>query len=100
YRKNLKKTLDYDVNFKGAGKAKKGTLVKTVAKNKKNDREEPVSIDYVLHQVDGKWRIYDIVTEGSSLVNNYRSQFRRVIKQKGFDELLARMKKKLDKEGA
>jgi phospholipid transport system substrate-binding protein len=100
YRKNLKKTLDYDVTFKGEGKAKKGMLVKTVAKNKKNDREEPVSIDYLLHKVDGKWRVYDIVTEGSSLVGNYRSQFRRVIKQKGFPELMARMKKKLDKEKA
>lgn len=98
YRKNLKKTLDYEVSFKGEGKAKKGMLVKTVAKNKKNDREEPVSIDYVLHKVDGKWRVYDIVTEGSSLVSNYKSQFRRVIKQKGFPELMARMKKKLDKE--
>lgn len=35
-----------------------------------------------------------------SLVNNYRSQFRRIIKKKGFDELMSRMKKKLDKEEA
>ena len=100
YRKNLKKTLDYDVSFKGESKAKKGVVVKTVAKSKKNDREEPISIDYVVHKVGGKWRVYDIVTEGSSLVNNYRSQFRRVIKKDGFDVLLARMKKKLDKEEA
>lgn len=100
YRKNLKKTLDYEVSFKGESKAKKGVLVKTVAKSKKNDREEPVAIDYVLHKVDGKWRVYDIVTEGSSLVNNYRSQFRRVIKQKSFKVLMERMKKKLEKEGA
>jgi phospholipid transport system substrate-binding protein len=100
YRKNLKKTLDYEVSFKGESKAKKGVLVKTSAKSKKDSREEPVTIDYVLHKVDGKWRVYDIVTEGSSLVANYKSQFRRVIKKQGFPELMARMKKKLDKEGA
>jgi phospholipid transport system substrate-binding protein len=100
YRKNLTKTIDYEVSFKGATKSKKGVLVKTVARSKKDAREEPISIDYVLHKVDGKWRIYDIVTEGSSLVNNYKSQFRRVIKQKGFAELMKRMKKKLDKEQA
>jgi phospholipid transport system substrate-binding protein len=71
-----------------------------VARNKKNEREEPVSIDYIVHKVDGKWRIYDIVTEGSSLVSNYKSQFRRVIKKNGFETLMDRMKKKLDKEQA
>jgi phospholipid transport system substrate-binding protein len=49
--------------------------------------------------VDGKWQIYDIVTEGSSLIRNYRNQFRRVIEKKGFDELLRRMKAKRDKGG-
>jgi phospholipid transport system substrate-binding protein len=98
YRKNLKKTLDYDVTYKGASDAKKGKLVRTVAKSKNDKREEPVSIDYLVHKVNGKWRVYDIVTEGSSLVRNYKSQFNRVIKKKGFGVLLGRMKKKLDKE--
>lgn len=98
YRKNLKKTLDYDVSYKGASDAKAGKLVRTVAKSKNNKREEPVSIDYVVHKVKGKWRVFDIVTEGSSLTRNYKSQFNRVIKKKGFDELLSRMKKKAAKE--
>jgi phospholipid transport system substrate-binding protein len=37
------------------------------------------------------------VTEGSSLVTNYRNQFRRIIKKNGFPELIKRMKAKLDK---
>jgi phospholipid transport system substrate-binding protein len=100
YRRNLTKTLDYEVSFKGSSKAKKGVLVRTVARSKKNAREEPVSIDYVLHKVDGKWRVFDIVTEGSSLVNNYRNQFGRVIKKNSFAELMRRMKKKVDKDEA
>ena len=41
----------------------------------------------------------DIVTEGSSLVTNYRSQFRKIIKKHGFPELLKRMKNKADQGG-
>ncbi|MBE7481429.1 MAG: ABC transporter substrate-binding protein [Polyangiaceae bacterium] len=100
YRKNLKKTLNYEVTYEGVLEAKKGVLVKTVAKNKTNSREEPVHIDYAMHKLDGRWVVGNIVTEGASLVGNYRSQFGRVIKKNGFAELMRRMKKKADKEGA
>jgi phospholipid transport system substrate-binding protein len=99
YRRNIKKTLGYQVDYKGEQDGDAGKVVRTVAHNKTNAREEPVSIDYVVHQVDGKWQIYDIVTEGSSLIRNYRNQFRKVIEKKGFDELLRRMKAKRDKGG-
>lgn len=100
YRKNLKKTLNYEVTYEGTSEAKKGVLVKTVAKHKTNSREEPVHIDYAMHQLDGRWVVGNIVTEGASMVGNYRSQFGRVIKKNGFAELMRRMKKKADKEGA
>ena len=97
YRRNLKKTANYEVVFKGEEPGKSGVLVRTEAKNRGNAREEPLAIDYLMHQVNGKWRIVDIVTEGSSLVSNYRSQFRRVIKKNGFHELLKRMRSKVEK---
>ncbi len=100
YRKNLKKTLDYDISYKGETKAKSGVLVRTVATSRANKREEPVAIDYLVHKVNGKLRVYDISTEGSSLTRNYKNQFNRVIKKKGFAELMKRMKTKLDKEEA
>ncbi len=68
-----------------------------MARNTKKSHEEPIGIDYVVHQVDGKWLIRDIVTEGSSLVINYRNQFRRTIKKHGFSGLLQKMKAKRDK---
>ena len=99
YRRNIKKTLGYEVAYNGEQDGEAGRVVRTVAHNKKNAREEPVSIDYVVHQVDGKWQIFDIVTEGSSLVRNYRNQFRKVIDKHGFEELLKRMKAKRGKGG-
>ena len=50
------------------------------------------SIVYKLHKVEGKWRIYDVVAENISLVNNYRAQFNRVIAKSSFEELLRIMK--------
>lgn len=99
YRKNLRKTLNYNVSYKGAAKDKAHYLVKTVAKSRKNVRAESVTIDYVVVKEGGEHRVHDIVTEGSSLVKNYRSQFRRIIKKKGFSGLTSRMKKKLEKNG-
>ncbi len=97
YRKNLDKTLvDYEVTYTQVETSKKGVKVYTVAKNRKKKREEPTQIDYLVHQVNGKWQIRDVVTEGSSMVRNYRRQFRKIIKKHGFDELLKRMQKKLD----
>lgn len=98
YRKNLKRIGDYDVEYKGEAKGTNGQVVRTVAKSRgSSSREEPVSIDYVVREANGSYRIVDIVTEGSSLVGNYRSQFRRVIKKQGFPELIRRMKTKLEK---
>ncbi|MFZ5894239.1 MAG: MlaC/ttg2D family ABC transporter substrate-binding protein [Myxococcota bacterium] len=97
YRKSLKRISDYTVEYKGESAAENGQIVRTVAKSRNDARQEPVSIDYVVHQVDGKWRVADIVTEGSSLVANYRNQFRRIIKKDGFPALIKRMKAKLDK---
>ncbi len=98
YRKNLSKTVNYDLSYMGEVKTKDGTLVKTVAKDRKKTREEPVTIDFNVHKAGSQLKIRDIVTEGSSLVGNYRSQFRRIIKTKGWDELLKRMKARLEKD--
>ena len=97
YRKNLTRILNFDLTYQGEVKAKDGTLVKTVAKDRTNAREEPVAIDFNVHKVDGAFKIQDIVTEGSSLTGNYRSQFRKIIKKKGFEELIRRMKARLEK---
>ncbi|MCH2110557.1 MAG: ABC transporter substrate-binding protein [Polyangiaceae bacterium] len=99
YTKNIRNTLDYNIHFEGEDSAKNGQLVKTVARHKSDKRKEPIHINYVVHQTNGKWLVTDIVTEGSSLVKNYRSQFRRLIRKKGFDGLMERMQKKVDEGG-
>jgi len=55
---------------------------------------EEFSINYKLHLVNGEWRIYDVVIENISLVNNYRSQFNRIITKSSYEDLVRRMKEK------
>lgn len=100
YRKNLKKTLGYDVAYKGTEKGKEGEVVRTIATSTKDAREEPLSIDYVVRAEPAGQRIVDVVTEGSSMVANYRSSFNRIMKKGGFPEVLKRMRKKADSGGS
>jgi phospholipid transport system substrate-binding protein len=46
---------------------------------------------------DGVWRVYDVVIEGVSLINNYRSQFREILSNKPPESLLETLRKKVDK---
>jgi phospholipid transport system substrate-binding protein len=38
--------------------------------------------------------VYDVVIENISLVNNYRSQFSRIISQSSYEDLTRKMKQK------
>jgi phospholipid transport system substrate-binding protein len=100
YRRDLRRTLDYGISFEGTEQLEKGMLVKTVAKSRTNEREDPIDIAYVVHRVGNQWRIRDIVTEGSSMVASYQVQFRKALKRKGFDDLVKKMKDKLGPDAA
>jgi phospholipid transport system substrate-binding protein len=58
------------------------------------DNREKLSINYKLHSVNKEWKVYDLVIEDVSVVNNYRSQFNRVIAQSSFEDLVRMMKEK------
>jgi phospholipid transport system substrate-binding protein len=57
---------------------------------------EEFSLNYRAHFVGGEWRVYDVVVENISMVNNYRSQFNRVITNASYEELVRRLKDKAD----
>lgn len=57
-------------------------------------RREEFSLNYKTHLMNGEWKVYDVVVENISLVNNYRSQFTRIIANAGYEELVRRMKEK------
>lgn len=59
-----------------------------------DQKGEQYSVQYRLLQTEGGWKVYDIVVENVSLVNNYRSQFQRILTGSSYEELLKRLKQK------
>jgi phospholipid transport system substrate-binding protein len=59
---------------------------------------DALTVNYRLHQVNGEWKIYDVVIADISLVHNYRSQFNRVLAKSSLDELLRQLKDKDSKD--
>ena len=63
-------------------------------------RDANVEVEYRLLRRDGNWQIYDVVIEGVSLVNNYRTQFNNIVSQESYDALMKKLKLKLEQERA
>jgi phospholipid transport system substrate-binding protein len=61
--------------------------------------EASYAINYRLHLLGQDWKVYDVVIENISLVNNYRSQFNRVISRSSYQDLLRTMKEKAHLDG-
>ena len=57
---------------------------------------DQVSVVYLLKRTDGDWKVYDLIIDNVSIVNNYRAQFDRVISDSSYQELVTRIKKKID----
>ncbi len=59
-----------------------------------NPKGEEFSVVFRLRHTEGEWKVYDAVVENISIVNNYRSQFDRVISKSSFEELIRLLKEK------
>ena len=53
--------------------------------------------DYRLVNRGADWRVYDVVVDGVSLVNNYRGQFTKIIRASSYSDLVEQLRKKSDK---
>lgn len=53
---------------------------------------QEIPLNYRLVKEKSEWRVYDVVIEEISLVNNYRSQFGAILQRSSFQDLLARLR--------
>jgi phospholipid transport system substrate-binding protein len=53
---------------------------------------EDLPIDYWLHNVNGQWKVYDMVVDHVGIVKNVRAQCDRVIARSSLQELLQKVK--------
>ncbi len=57
-----------------------------------------IPIDYRMVRRDGRWYVYDIVVEGVSLVANYNSQFREILRKSSMEALLKDLERKVERD--
>jgi phospholipid transport system substrate-binding protein len=55
---------------------------------------EQIAVNYKLRSAGNDWKVYDVVIENISLVNNFRSQFNRILANASFAELLKKLQSK------
>lgn len=56
-----------------------------------------IPLDYRLINRGTDWRVYDVVVDGVSLVNNYRGQFTKILRASSYPDLVEQLRKKSDK---
>lgn len=61
-------------------------------------QEQPVSINYFLHVVGGRWLVYDVQINNVSMVRNYRNQFNRILSTGTYADLVQRIKNMLQEQ--
>jgi phospholipid transport system substrate-binding protein len=57
-------------------------------------QQDPLEVNYLMHQNDGQWRVYDLTIAAISLIANYRNQFNRIINNQGYPKLVADLQTK------
>lgn len=64
------------------------------------DDGTPVPISYRLRIHQGSWKVYDVVVEGISYVQNYRNQYQSEFRAKGIEGVLAELESYLKGDGS
>ena len=95
-RTYMKKVEDYSgekVLYERETKEGDYATVKVKIVTKKN---KDIPVEYRLKKEGNNWFIYDVSIEGVSLVNNYRTQFNSIITQSSYENLIKKLKEKVE----
>ena len=68
--------------------AKSTATVRTEVKRDSGDR---VAVNYYMHSTPQGWKAWDVVIDGISYVNSYRTDFGAQIEQQGIDSVIKRL---------
>ena len=87
YSNALTQYREQKIEFKPL-RAKPADTDVTVRTEVQQPGAKAVEIDYALEKQGDKWKVYDVVVAGVSLVTNYRSSFGNEIRAGGIDGLI------------
>lgn len=92
YFKHISEYDGQTLTIVGARTNKKGSKVevRTVV----NFEEKDIPISYRMLVESKKWMIYDVLVEGVSMVKNYRTQFKELLRKGSPDDLIQKLQEK------
>ena len=70
----------------------------TVTTTLVSKRDAKLPVDYQLVRHGEQWTIYDVVIDGISLAMNYRAQFSKILRTSSYEELVQRIRTRLEEE--
>lgn len=91
-RKAEKHPVEYVGQVAGRNEVYKVT---TRVKIDKNGRQQTITVDYVMHKIDGNWQVRDIITDDVSLAKTYSYEFNKIAKSEGIDGVIRKLEAKL-----
>ena len=53
------------------------------------DGGDPIPVDYLMRNIGGQWRVFDVMVEGISYVQTFKNQFDAPLRQKGIVQVAA-----------
>ena len=79
-----------EVKYLGETVGTKGDKVEVATSIALKTQEAPIKVSYRMLE-KGRWVVYDVVIEGVSLVQNYRTQFNELLQKGDADALIAKV---------
>jgi phospholipid transport system substrate-binding protein len=58
-----------------------------------NSKGKKIGMLYKFYQSNGQWQIYDLEIQGVSIIRSYQAQFKEILQNGTFDDLLLKMEK-------
>jgi outer membrane protein OmpA-like peptidoglycan-associated protein len=52
-----------------------------------------LQLDYLMDRGAGRWRVYDVIIDGISMVENYRAQFARLVRTSSYGDAVAALRR-------
>ena len=96
YVSQMEKYSHQEVEFgKQRVKGKRAQVQTTVV-----DGARTIPVSYIMKLDHERWKVYDIVVEGVSLVRNYLEQFQEILRKEEFSGLTRQIQMKIDEFAA
>lgn len=85
----------YQISYKGDKYSENKSRARSLTEIYVPKENITLGIEYKLKKNGKNWHVFDIIVDNASLVENYRYQFNNIITKYSYQELVSRMRKKL-----